>query len=204
MENNIETYIPLFQTVRVASRDLLRLSVERINEVLLAVADAIEVETDVLLAANRLDLELMPQDDPKYDRLKLTSQRLAAIAADMRNVAALPSPLGKVLQERTLPNGLHLQRVAVPFGVIGVIYEARPNVSFDVFALCLKAGSACVLKGSKDAENSNRAIVALIKSVLEREQVNPDVVTLLPATREATTALLHAHGWVDLDRKSVV
>ena len=148
MENNIETYIPLFQTVRVASRDLLRLSVERINEVLLAVADAIEAETDVLLVANRLDLELMPQDAPKYDRLKLTSQRLAAIAADMRNVAALPSPLGKVLQERTLPNGLHLQRVAVPFGVIGVIYEARPNVSFDVFALCLKAGSACVWKGS--------------------------------------------------------
>lgn len=198
MENNIETYIPLFQTVRAASRDLLRLSVERINEVLLAVSDAIEAETDVLLEANRLDLELMPQDDPKYDRLKLTSQRLAAIAADMRNVAALPSPLGKVLQERTLPNGLHLQRVAVPFGVIGVIYEARPNVSFDVFALCLKAGSACVLKGSKDAENSNRAIVVLIKSVLERKQVNPDVVTLLPATREATTALLHAHGWVDL------
>ena len=198
MEPILDSYTPLFKEIREASRDLLRLSSENINNVLLAVADAIEANTEALLSANRLDLERMPSDDPKYDRLKLTPQRLADISADMRNVAGLPSPLGKVLQERTLPNGLHLQRVSVPFGVIGVIYEARPNVSFDVFALCLKAGSACVLKGSKDAENSNRAIVALITSVLQKMKVNSRAVTLLPATREATSALLHAQGWVDL------
>lgn len=188
----------IFQEIRSASRDLLLLTPEQINAVLLAVADAIEQQTERLLAANLQDLERMDAADPKYDRLKLTAERLAGIAADMRNVAALPSPLGRVLRESTLPNGLQLQRVAVPFGVIGVIYEARPNVSFDVFALCLKAGSACVLKGGSDAECSNRAIVALISEVLTQKGLNPRIATLLPSTREATTALLHARGWVDL------
>ncbi len=189
---------PLFQEIRTASRDLLLLSADDINRVLLAVAAAIDQNVDALLSANQLDLERMSPTNPKYDRLKLTPERLASIAADMRNVAKLPSPLGKELLAKTLPNGLQLQKVAVPFGVIGVIYEARPNVSFDVFALCLKAGSACVLKGGSDAESSNRAIVRLIENVLTDEGLNPRLVTLLPADREATTALLHARGWVDL------
>ena len=189
---------PLFQEIRTASRDLLLLSADDINRVLLAVAAAIDQNVDTLLSANQLDLERMSPTNPKYDRLKLTPERLASIAADMRNVAQLPSPLGKNLLTKVLPNGLQLQKVAVPFGVIGVIYEARPNVSFDVFALCLKAGSACVLKGGSDAESSNRAIVQLIENVLTHEGLNPRLVTLLPADREATTALLHARGWVDL------
>lgn len=190
--------IPLFQEIRTASRDLLLVTPEKINAVLLSVADAIEKNVDMLLSANRLDLERMDKSDPKYDRLQLTAPRLEAIAADMRNVAKLPNPLGKVLLEKTLPNGLKLQKTAVPFGVIGVIYEARPNVSFDVFSLCLKSGSACVLKGGSDAESSNRAIATLIEKVLTDEGLNPRIVTLLPSTREATTALLHARGWVDL------
>ena len=189
---------PLFQEIRSASRDLLLLSADDINRVLLAVADAIDKNVDTLLSANQQDLERMSPTNPKYDRLKLTPERLASIASDMRNVAKLPSPLGKELLTKTLPNGLQLQKVAVPFGVIGVIYEARPNVSFDVFSLCLKSGSACVLKGGSDAESSNRAIVSLIEKVLTDAGLNPRLVTLLPADREATTALLHARGWVDL------
>lgn len=189
---------PLFQEIRTASRDLLLVTPEKINAVLLSVADAIEKNVEMLLTANRLDLERMDKSDPKYDRLQLTAPRLEAIAADMRNVAKLPNPLGRVLLETTLPNGLKLQKTAVPFGVIGVIYEARPNVSFDVFSLCLKSGSACVLKGGSDAESSNRAIASLIQKVLTDEGLNPRILTLLPSTREATTALLHARGWVDL------
>lgn len=189
---------PLFQEIRSASRDLLLLSADDINRVLLAVADAIDKNIEPLLSANQLDLERMSPTNPKYDRLKLTPERLASIASDMRNVAKLPSPLGKELLTKTLPNGLQLQKVAVPFGVIGVIYEARPNVSFDVFSLCLKSGSACVLKGGSDAESSNRAIVSLIEKVLTDAGLNPRLVTLLPTDREATTALLHARGWVDL------
>lgn len=189
---------PLFKEIRSASRDLLLLAETDINRVLLSVADAIEKNVDTLLSANQQDLERMSPTNPKYDRLKLTPERLVGIASDMRNVAKLPSPLGKELLAKTLPNGLQLQKVAVPFGVIGVIYEARPNVSFDVFALCLKAGSACVLKGGSDAECSNRAIVNLIENVLHQEGLPQRLVTLLPSDREATTALLHARGWVDL------
>lgn len=187
-----------FQNARLASRELLMLSTERVNNILMNVASTIEGNIEKLLYANQQDLARMNTADPKYDRLKLTNERLLAIAADMRKVASLPSPIGRTLHTRTLPNGLQLQKVAVPFGVIGVIYEARPNVSFDVFALCFKAGSACVLKGGSDAEASNRAIIELIQEELQKEGLNPSVVTLLPSTREATTALLHARGWVDL------
>lgn len=187
-----------FQNARLASRKLLMLSTERVNNILMNVASAIEGNIEKLLYANQQDLARMNTADPKYDRLKLTNERLLAIASDMRKVASLPSPIGRTLHTRTLPNGLQLQKVAVPFGVIGVIYEARPNVSFDVFALCFKAGNACVLKGGSDAEASNRAIIELIQEELQKEGLTPSVVTLLPSTREATTALLHARGWVDL------
>ena len=188
----------LFERARVASRELLQLPVERVDEILRAVADEALAQSEYILSENARDLERMSPDNPMYDRLKLTSARLEGIAADMRHEADLPSPLGRVLKHTVLPNGLDLKRVSVPFGVIGVIYEARPNVSFDVFSLCLKAGSACVLKGGSDADFSNRAIVKVIHGVLERFDVNPDIVVLLPAERAATAALLQARGYVDL------
>lgn len=187
-----------FQASRDASIDLALLDNETINRVLLAVADKAVSETETILAANARDLTRMDPKNPMYDRLKLTAGRIEGIAADTRNVATLPSPLGKVLKHATLPNGLDLKRVSVPFGVIGIVYEARPNVTFDVFSLCLKAGSACILKGGKDADDSNRAIVGLIKGVLRDFGINADVITLLPATHDATGALLHANGYVDL------
>ena len=183
---------------QAASREQSRVSEQQVNELLLALADAIEVDIPALLEANVLDLKRMDPANPKYDRLKLTEARLRGIAQDMRNTAALPSPLHLVQQKTTLPNGLELQRVSAPFGVIGVIYEARPNVSFDVFSLCFKAGSACVLKGGSDAKDSNEAIVRLIKRVLEERGINPNFVSLLPASHEATDILLRAHGLVDL------
>lgn len=188
----------IFQAVRIASRKLAMLDTEKVNHILCAVADRIETHTERLLEANQEDLQRMEVSNPKYDRLKLTKERLSGIAADMRQVAALPSPLGRVLESYTVPSGLRLKKVSVPFGVIGMIYEARPNVSFDVFALCLKSGNAAILKGGSDADASNRAIVRLIQEVLEECRVDPHVVELLPSSREATAALLHAEGWVDL------
>ena len=196
--NNMVNLEKIFEQVKQASRTLLQLSAVRVNEILNAVADAAVEQSDAILAANAEDLARMSQEDPKYDRLRLTKERVEAIACDMRKVATLPSPLGKVLKHTLLPNGLELSRVSVPFGVIGIIYEARPNVSFDVFSLCLKAGSACVLKGGSDAEASNRAIVRVIHEVLEKFGVDTHVVELLPSDREATAALLHARGYVDL------
>ncbi|WP_289752755.1 glutamate-5-semialdehyde dehydrogenase [Bacteroides acidifaciens] len=187
-----------FAAVQAASRELALLSDDIINQILNAVADAAVAETPFILAENEKDLTRMDKNDPKYDRLKLTEERLKGIAADTRNVATLPSPLGKVLKETVRPNGMRLTKVSVPFGVIGIIYEARPNVSFDVFSLCLKSGSACVLKGGSDADCSNRAIINVIHEVLKRFNVNPHVVELLPADREATAALLNAAGYVDL------
>lgn len=168
------------------------------KSVLETLAAKIVANADALIAANRLDLDRMDADSPLYDRLLLDSDRLEGIAGDMRKVAALPSPLGRITKERTLDNGLFIRRVSVPFGVIGVIYESRPNVTFDVFALCFKSGNACLLKGSRNAENSNNAIVQLIHQVLSDYGINPDIVNLLPTTHEATAELLGAVGYVDL------
>ncbi len=168
------------------------------NEVLNAVADAVEREASVLLAANARDLAHMDKDNPMYDRLQLTEGRLKDIAADMRHVATLPSPLGRTLKDKVLDNGLHLRRVSVPFGVIGMIYEARPNVTFDVFSLCFKSGNVCVLKGGKDAEESCKAGVELIKNVLKEKGINPSAIELLPFTHEATGDMLQAVGYIDL------
>ena len=187
-----------FESVKRASKTLALLSDEQRNAILLAVADAIINNQERILKANGEDLAKMDQSSPLYDRLQLTESRLEGIAADMRNVATLPSPLGHITKQKTLPNGLRLCRVSVPFGVIGMIYEARPNVTFDVFSLCFKSGNACVLKGGKDADCSNREEVALIHEVLERYGVSKDVVALLPATHEATGEMLNAVGYVDL------
>ena len=188
----------LFENTKAASRTLAAISDDRRNEILLAVATAIISQKERILSANSRDLARMEPSNPLYDRLQLTSSRLDGIASDMRNVASLPSPLGRVLRETVLPNGLRLKRVSVPFGVIGMIYEARPNVTFDVFSLCFKSGNACVLKGGKDADESNREEVALIHEILQQYGVSPDVVTLLPATHDATAAMLNAVGYVDV------
>lgn len=190
--------INIFETVLKASRSLPLMGEDEINRVLLKVADAAEANTEVILKENKKDLSRMDPEDPKYDRLLLNEARIKAIAADIRNVSKLNSPLGKQLMEFERPNGMKISKVTVPFGVIGIIYEARPNVSFDVFSLCFKSGNACVLKGGSDAADSNRAIVKVIKDVLGKEGVNADILQLLPPDREATAELLNAHGYVDL------
>ena len=187
-----------FKNVKTASKSLALLTDAQRNEILMAVADAIVDYKERVLVANEKDLAKMDVKNPLYDRLQLTEKRMDDIAADMRNVASLPSPLGHITKEKTLPNGLRLCRISVPFGVIGMIYEARPNVTYDVFSLCFKSGNACVLKGGSDADLSNQASVELIHEVLERFGVNPDVVTLLPATHEATGEMLNAVGYIDL------
>ena len=187
-----------FKQVKRASKRLALLTDQQRNEILLAVAKAITDHKERILKANAEDLSKMSKDNPLYDRLQLTDSRLEGIAADMRNVASLPSPLGHITKQKVLPNGLRLCRVSVPFGVIGMIYEARPNVTFDVFSLCFKSGNACVLKGGKDADCSNREEVALIHEVLERYGIDRDVVALLPATHEATAEMLNAVGYIDL------
>ncbi len=187
-----------FQAVKDASLDLAQLNNDTINQILNSIADAAVSNAELILEANKKDLERMDPSNPMYDRLKLTKERIEGIAADTHKVSTLPSPLGRILKHHTLPNGLELTRVSVPFGVIGIVYEARPNVTFDVFALCLKSGNACILKGGKDADDSNRAIVSLIKDILNKYGINEHIIELLPATHDATGALLHANGFVDL------
>ena len=191
-------YNELFENVEVASRELISISDEEINLILCDLANLTIEQSDSLLLENEKDLAKMDSNDPKYDRLKLTTERLESIANDLRHVATLPSPLGKIRKETIRPNGMKLTQISVPFGVIGVIYEARPNVSFDVFSLCLKSGNACVLKGGSDAEYSNQAIIKLIHNVLLKHRLNPNIATLLSSDREAAHALLHATGYVDL------
>lgn len=188
----------IFEATKRASRTLTTLADEKINEILLDVADAAIEHAGEILRANEADLALMDPSNPMYDRLRLTKERIEAIAADTRNVSKLPSPLGRILKHTVLPNGLDLKRVSVPFGVIGIVYEARPNVTFDVFSLCLKSGNACVLKGGKDADNSNRAIVATIKEVLAKHGIDRRIIELLPANHEATADMLHANGLIDV------
>ena len=186
------------QTVVSASRSLNLISDDTINKVLLALAVKAVAQTDEILVENAKDLAVMEKSNPMYDRLLLSKERIEGIAADIRNVASLPSPLGRLIDETVRPNGMRISRIAVPFGVVGIIYEARPNVSFDVFSLCLKSGNACVLKGGTDAHNSNKAIVNVIQSVLESFGLDKNIVTLLPAGREATAELMNAVGVVDV------
>ena len=187
-----------FKSVREASRKLLKLDTETINQVLLAVADAAEANADYILAENQKDLDRMEPSNPLYDRLKLTKERLCAIAADTRNVVSLPSPLGKVLKETVRPNGLIIRKVSFPFGVVGVIYEARPNVTFDVFSLCFKSGNAVLLKGGSNAHATNLAIVDVLHGVLKRFDIDTHAVELLPASHDATSEMLQAVGMVDV------
>jgi len=186
------------QAVQKASRSLNLVSENTINQVLLAVAEEAVAKTELILADNARDLSAMDRNNPMYDRLLLTKERIEGIAQDIRNVVLLPSPVGKILMETLRPNGLKITKITVPFGVVGIIYEARPNVSFDVFSLCLKSGNACVLKGGTDAYHSNLAIIVVIQTVLEKFGLDKNIVTLLPAGRESTAELLNATGYVDV------
>ncbi len=188
----------MFENALAASRELNLLGEDKINKVLLRLADAALANADAIIEANKKDLDRMDKADPMYDRLLLNRERIEGIAADIRNVATLKSPVGEVLSVTERPNGIRITKIRVPFGVIGVIYEARPNVSFDVFSLCFKSSNAAVLKGGSNAKDSNEAIVKVIKEVLATEGVTTDAVTLLPSTREATADLLNAVGYVDL------
>ena len=187
-----------FQSVRQAARTAVQLDTDTINSVLRSVADEAERRAEIILAENQKDLDRMDPNDPKYDRLQLNEARIQGIASDLRKVSELPSPLNKALEERQLENGLTLRKVTVPMGVIGIIYEARPNVTFDVFSLCLKSGNACILKGGSDADDSNRAIVDIIHQVLQQHDLDPNLLYLMPPSREATQALLEAVGYVDM------
>ncbi len=188
----------LLQQAAKATHLLQTLTEEKVNKVLCDTAVALRLAADDILAANRHDLERMDPTNPKFDRLQLTSQRIEGIATDMQHVATLPSPLGNTLSFTTCPNGMTIRKLTVPFGVVGIIYEARPNVTADVFALCIKSGNVCVLKGGSDAENTNSKIVEVIHSVLEAHHIDTAVCTLLPSDRAATASLLSAVGWVDL------
>lgn len=191
-------YTAYFEKAKQASQNLASLSKTKIDAVLVAVASALIQQKDAIIAANEQDLAKMPIEDPKYDRLKLTNERIQAIANDVKNVAQLPHYLGEVIEERTLENQLNIKKVRVSLGVVGVIYEARPNVTADVFSLCFKTGNVAVLKGGSDAENSNLAISRIIHQVLAQNQIDTAVLTLLPADRSATAALLSARNFVDV------
>jgi len=187
-----------FSLVQEASRTVSQLSEETVNTVLNDLADTLVERTDEILAANEKDLARMDSGDPKYDRLLLNADRIKGIAGEMRNVTSLPSPLGIKLEERSTEAGLNLTKISVAMGVIGIIYEARPNVTFDVFSLCFKSGNACILKGGSDANDSNVAAVKLIHEVLERHSIDPNAVYLMPPEREHVKTLLEAKEYVDI------
>jgi len=189
---------PLFKKAVQAGRSLSLTDVASVNNILKQLADTAVKKTPFILEANKKDLARMSESDSRYDRLMLTKERIESIADDIRKVAQLPSPLGRVLSESERPNGLKITRMSVPFGVIGIIYEARPNVTFDVFSLCFKSGNACILKGGSDAIYSNTAITGIIRDVLLKNKIDPDVLILLPAGRNETSQLLNAREYVDL------
>lgn len=184
--------------VREASRKLARCDDAKIRSVLESLADRTIANEKEILWANSSDLSRMPESDPKYDRLLLNSERLADIARDLRCVGALPSPVGELLEQRTLENGLELSKVRVPMGVIAVIFESRPNVTFDVFALCLKTLNACVLKGSSDAHDTNQVVVKMMHEILREHDIDPAVVFLAPPQREYLPKILQATESIDL------
>ncbi len=187
-----------FEYTKQTSRQLCLKSDTDFNKTIAHLATLTRQNMATILAENAKDLALMEKENPKYDRLLLNADRLESIAKDLEKVSQLVSPLNKILEEKTLENGLFLQKIVVPLGVVGIIYEARPNVTFDVFALCLKVGNVCLLKGSSDAENSNKIIVKLIKQALTETQMPENAVTLLGAERAAAEELVQAVGLVDV------
>lgn len=170
----------------------------QLKKLLKAIATGIEVNTSSILSANRKDIARQDPDNPKTDRLLLNEERIRQIIVSIRNISGLPNPSGRVLESSTLPNGLGLEKRAVPLGVVGIIYESRPNVTFDIAALCLRSQNACVLKGSSDAEYTNKAAVALIRKIMKEQGMNPNCVTLLPSGRETVQELFKATKYIDV------
>jgi len=191
-------YQQYFENAKKGSTILNQVNKDTINEILKDIANDLLLKADDILIANQQDLEKMPATDPKYDRLKLDKARLEAMAKEVLNVVDLESPLAEIISNSKLPNGLELSKIRVPLGVVGVIYEARPNVTLDVFALCFKTGNVAILKGGSDAEASNKAIMRIIHDVLHQHGIDESVAVLLPAERESTAALLQAVGYVDV------
>lgn len=202
MNNKINNEIEeLLKNTQIASYELTTINENKINKILEDIAEIIINQKDLILAENQKDLQIMEQsspNNPKLDRLKLTEDRINDISKDIKNVSKLEFPVGKILSEKVLPNGLFLSKISVPIGVIGIIYESRPNVTLDVFSLCLKSGNACVLKGGKEAENSNKILVSLIKQVLEKNGVNPNIILLIDNDREITSQILSADKYIDV------
>lgn len=187
-----------FQSIAEAAQTLNLLQENEINAILEGIAKETEAKTHYILSENQKDLQRMEPQNPKYDRLLLNEERIYDITRDIWNVISLPSPIGHKLLDRTLPNGLNLIKITVPFGVIGIIFESRPNVCFDVFSLCFKSGNACILKGGSDARFTNEAITDIIRTVLDQNGINPNVCTLMSNDRTATDKLLKARDYVDL------
>lgn len=174
------------------------LSVAKRNQVLFNLANNLRSACHQIIQENHKDLALMPVEDPRYDRLLLSEERINSIANDVELVASLPHISDVILEEKHMPNGLRIQKISVPLGVVAVIYESRPNVTIDVFSLCFKTGNACVLKGGKEAHYSNLFLVSLIKKSLQQHGVDDQAICLLPSNREAVNTLLHAVGLVDV------
>ncbi|AXY72481.1 glutamate-5-semialdehyde dehydrogenase [Paraflavitalea soli] len=194
----MQKILPLLIKTHKAATSLQGLSNQQLQQLLRALGDELIAQTNALLKANAKDLARQAPDNPRNDRLLLTEARIKNIANSIKKVAKLPDPTGKVLEQRTLPNGLQLQKISVALGVVGAIYESRPNVTFDIAALCLRSRNACVLKGSSEAADTNELGVKLIKKVLKAQGVNPDVVTLLPAAREVVDQLFTATKYIDV------
>lgn len=192
-----QTLIQL-KAVKEAARRTNPMAADKSTEILNAFADALEQNTDRIIEANKKDLARMNPENPMYDRLLLNADRIKGIADDTRNVATLEAPCGEVLETKTLPSKLNLKKVRVPLGVVGVIYEARPNVTVDVAALCLRSGNAVVLKGGSDAADSNAVLVDIMHNVLTNCGVDKDIIQLLPPGHEAATDLMNAVGYIDV------
>ena len=188
----------VFESARRAASEIATLSCDQINRVLLHTADNIVAATSELLRANEVDVAAMSPDTPMVDRLRLTPERISAIADDMRSVAGLPSPVGEVMEQWTRHNVMTIAKCRVPLGVVGVIYEARPNVTFDVFSLCLKTANACILKGGSDAFHTNTAAIDIIRRSLSECGITADAASLLGSDRAYTEQLLKAVGMVDV------
>jgi glutamate-5-semialdehyde dehydrogenase len=189
---------PLIIKTYHAAAGLRQAGDKQIQAALKMLAAFLEQDSAALLRANAKDLARQDPGNPKNDRLMLNKQRIADIAHSIRKVCHLPDPTGRILEKRRLENGLDVQKISVPLGVVGAIYESRPNVTFDIAALCLRSRNACLLKGSGDAEASNRAAVALIHRALKANGIPPDCVTLLPSNRETVQELFTATRWVDV------
>jgi len=187
---------------RQAARTLVAASYQQRQSALLAIADALEINQERIISANQADMEQGKSsglNSQLLDRLMLDVSRVKGIANGARKVAALPNPLGNVIRERTLENGLHLQQISVPFGVVGMVYEARPNVTVDAAVILLMSGNAALLRGSSSAEKSNAVLVEVMRETLAKTEISPDVLQLIPShDRDTTRALLHARGKVDL------